>query len=85
MKEWCKPNVKVISFQNTESSVHDENCFMEVASFTSIGKNQHWCHNLNDGEGGWHDNGCGHPRNNQHQTNDDPEHPWDGEDHKSKC
>ena len=43
--------------------------------------NIHYCHS----EGKYHLNGCGHSRNNQHQTSDHPAHNWDGNPHVSKC
>lgn len=84
MKKWSKPQLFNLSLKNTESQIGD-NCFFEMGDYGTTGKNQHWCHSLNNGVGGWHNNGCGHSRDNHHQTPDDPDHSWDGESHKSKC
>lgn len=81
MKEWNEPELWNLKVEETEDNGVTENCFTERTLFAGNGKNQHWCHAIND----WHDNGCGHPRSNHHQTPDNPDHNWDGQAHKSKC
>lgn len=85
MKKWNEPKVWKLGVKNTAADDCTENCFLELMPFSVDGKNQHWCHKVNNGAGGWHDNGCNEPRSNHHQTPDDPAHNWDGEDHTSKC
>ena len=85
MKNWIEPELWSLKATETESDNVTAYCFEERALLTTDGKNQHWCHALNAGAGGWHNNGCGHPRSNHHQTPDNPDHNWDGEAHTSKC
>ena len=85
MKKWVEPELWDLKVKETKSGEIGAYCFEERALLTAEGKNQHWCHALDGGVGGWHDNGCGHPRSNHHQTPDNPDHNWDGESHTSKC
>ena len=85
MKNWIEPELWSLKATETESDNVTAYCFEERALLTTDGKNQHWCHALNAGAGGWHDNGCGHPRSNHHQTPDNPDHNWDGVAQTSKC
>lgn len=81
MREWNEPELWNLKVEETEDNGVTENCFIERTLFAANSKPQHWCHAIND----WHDNGCGHPRSNHHQTPDNPDHNWDGVAQTSKC
>lgn len=81
MREWNEPELWNLKVEETEDDGVTENCFIERSLLATNSRPQHWCHAIN----GWHDNGCGHPRSNHHQTPDNPDHNWDGVAQTSKC